>query len=94
MLTIRKDQLQSMAQARPNTTLVAPCPATATWIEVVLVDQNGAPVPNVPYQITLPDGSTQQGMLDQNGSVRFDGIVPGSAQITFSEIDGKEWTAA
>lgn len=94
MLTVRKDQLQSMAKARPNTTLVAPCPADATWIEVVLVDQDGSPVANEKYHITLPDGSIQEGTLDQNGAVRFDSIVPGDAEISFPEIDAKEWKPA
>jgi hypothetical protein len=91
MLTIRDSQKQTMAQSSPNRTMVQACPLSQTWIEVKLVDEDGNPVPDQKYKIVLPDGSIQEGSLDDKGTVRFDGITPGDAQVTFPELDTKEW---
>jgi type VI secretion system secreted protein VgrG len=56
-----------------------------------LIDEVGNPVPDAVYKVTLPDGSVETGTLDEKGFVRFDGIDPGQGQITFPEIDAKEW---
>ena len=91
-LTIRNSQMQAMGAASPNTQVTQPCPNDATWIEVVLLDQDGVVVPGEKYHIQLPDGSQMDGTLDDQGKVRFDSIVPGQAIITFPEIDGREWS--
>lgn len=81
MLTVRNDQIAAMNS--PNRPNVAPCPETATWIEIELLDDNGQPVAGAKYKIELPDRSIHTGTLDQNGRVRYDGILPGSCSITF-----------
>ena len=55
--------------------------ATQSWIGMTLVDQDGTPVPNRPYRIVLPDGSTRDGMLDSNGAAMIQGLDPGNCQI-------------
>ncbi len=92
MLTIRDSQMQAMDESSPNTKLMQPCPNNATWIEVVLVDQDGKVVPGEKYQIKLPDGSMMEGVLDGKGKVRFDSIVEGQATISFPDIDAREWS--
>jgi hypothetical protein len=94
MLTVRDSQVDSMAKDSPGTQMKVPCPADATWIEVQLLDRNQKPMPGEKYKIQLPDSSIMTGALDKDGKVRFDNIVAGQAQITFPEIDSREWDAA
>ncbi len=65
-----------------------------TWIEIVLKDEDGNPVPGEPYRITLPDGSVSEGTLDQNGFARVDGIDPGTCEVTFPNLDKDTWDKA
>ena len=65
-----------------------------SWIELVLQDQDGNPVPGEPYSITLPDGTVAEGTLDEKGFVRVDGIPPGSCQVSFPARDGRDWKKA
>jgi hypothetical protein len=71
----------------------APAPVK-TFVEVKLVDQDGKPVPNERYRLKLPDGSVKDGRLNDSGSVRFDGIDPGNCDISFPDLDTKDWKAA
>jgi hypothetical protein len=61
------------------------------WVEIQLVDQFGKPVPNEPYSITLPDGTTSEGSTDDSGMARVDGIDPGNCKISFTSIDKRSW---
>ncbi|MFO0614314.1 MAG: hypothetical protein U0414_17130 [Polyangiaceae bacterium] len=65
-----------------------------TWIEIVLRDEDGAPVPNEPYVLTLVSGEKRKGSLDERGFARIDGIDPGTCDVTFPKIDGREWRRA
>jgi len=65
-----------------------------SWIEIELVDSLGNPVPGAPYELTLPDGSTAAGSLNEKGLVRVEGIPSGNCQITFPEYDGRSWEKA
>ncbi len=58
-----------------------------SWIEIKLVDEDGQPVPGEEYSIKLPDGSVAQGTLDEKGFARVDGIEPGSAEVSFPNLD-------
>jgi hypothetical protein len=89
MLTIRDAQMQAMAKALPGTRMVLPC--KATWIEVHLVDADKRSVPGQSYRIQLPDSSITQGVLDEQGKVRIEGIMPGQCLVCFPEIDATEW---
>lgn len=91
MLTIRDSQMKAMAKAKPDQQMQVPCQNTATWIEVSLSDEDGNPMSGAEYRIQLPDYSIRQGALNEEGKVRFDGIVPGQAVVEFPEIDGREW---
>lgn len=63
------------------------------YIEIVLTDDEGKPVPNAAYFIELPDGSTKSGRTDANGFARVDGVDPGTAKISFPEFDQDSTTA-
>lgn len=43
------------------------------------------------YQVTLPDGSTQEGNVGDDGVARIEGIDPGSCKISFPKIDKDYW---
>jgi len=65
-----------------------------TWIQIELVDQDGKPVPNEKYRLVLPDGTVQEGKLDENGQAGADGIDPGTCKVSFPDIHAKEWNPA
>jgi hypothetical protein len=65
--------------------------AVKTWIAIQLTDEDGNPVPDVAYSVTLPDGSIMTGSLDDQGFARFDDIDPGKCLVSFPEIHAKEW---
>jgi hypothetical protein len=62
-----------------------------TFIEIVLLDADSRPVAGEAFEITLPDGQVRTGRLDQNGFSRIDGIDPGTCDVRFPGIDGREW---
>ena len=68
-----------------------PPPVLKTFIEIVLLDQDGNPVAGEVFQLTLPDGRVQNGNLDRAGFARVDGIDPGVCDVRFPNIDGREW---
>ncbi|MBZ0120212.1 MAG: carboxypeptidase-like regulatory domain-containing protein [Sandaracinaceae bacterium] len=61
-------------------------PEDGEWIELVVKDQNGQPVPNVRYEVTLPDGQLRTGRLDALGFARLDGIPGGNCKVRFPEL--------
>src|SRR4051794_5178262 len=44
------------------------------WVEILLVDQEGTPVPGHAYRIVVPGGAVVEGSLDSKGRGRVDGI--------------------
>lgn len=62
-----------------------------SWIEVEMIDEEDEPVPGMAYRITLPDGTVAEGTLDEKGFARVEGIVPGTCQITFPDLDKEAW---
>jgi type VI secretion system secreted protein VgrG len=63
-----------------------------SWIEIVLEDEAGKPVPGEAYRITLPDGTTlAEGTLDEKGFARVDNIDPGTCKVTFPNLDKEAW---
>jgi hypothetical protein len=82
------DRLSSLA-ARQQEKVKEP---VKTWIAIELRDEDtGAPVPNERYRLVLPDGSTQEGNLDENRRAEVDEIDFGVCKVTFPDIHAKEW---
>lgn len=69
-------------------------PKKKTWVEVVLVDEDDNPVPNVRFELELPDGSKKSGNLDAEGKTRVTGIDPGTCKVSFPELDARDWEEA
>lgn len=67
---------------------------TKTWIEFKLVDNNDKPIPNERYKVKLTDGTISEGHLSAGGTVRFANIDPGNCDISFPDLDAKDWAAA
>jgi type VI secretion system secreted protein VgrG len=61
------------------------------WVEVHLVDESGADVPNETVRITLPDGTVAEGTTNEKGKYRVDGIDPGNCTVTFPNLDQDAW---
>ena len=60
--------------------------APTDWIQVDVMYDDGTPYDGT-CSIVLPDGRTVDGAPDENGSLRFDGIDPGSCTVSFPELD-------
>ena len=65
-------------------------PKTA-WIEIILVDAEGKPVPGVRYRVTTPDGKVNEGTLNEHGQAGFYQIDPGNCKVTFPDLDKDAW---
>jgi type VI secretion system secreted protein VgrG len=62
------------------------------WIEIILVDMDGNPMPGVKYRITPPGGGEpQEGVLNEHGQAGYYQIEPGNCKITFPELDKDAW---
>jgi probable HAF family extracellular repeat protein len=62
-----------------------------SWIEIQLVDKAGNPMAHEKYELYLPDGSVIEGELDENGIASASGVEPGTADITFPDLDPDSW---
>jgi hypothetical protein len=87
---------QAAATQQPATTTPAqdeeaaqaqPAADERHWIEIALVDDDGNPVPNEMYVIELPDGTQRTGVTDGDGKARVSGVDPGTAKVSFPNLD-------
>lgn len=65
-----------------------------TWVAFRLLDLHGEPIPDVQYELTLADGSVQEGATDANGEARHEGIVRGSCVLVFPDLPETYWEQA
>ena len=61
------------------------------FIEIELLDEEGNPVADEAYFVELPDGSTKSGRTDAKGYARIDGVDPGTAKVSFPDLDKKSY---
>jgi len=62
------------------------------WIEIILVDEVGEPIPNERYRITPPGGdSPQEGRLNEHGQAGYYKIEAGECKVTFPDLDSDAW---
>ncbi|HEX9983259.1 MAG TPA: carboxypeptidase-like regulatory domain-containing protein [Thermoanaerobaculia bacterium] len=59
------------------------------WIEIELLDDDGQPIADEAYLVELPDGSKKTGRTDASGKARVDGVDPGTAKVSFPDLDQK-----
>jgi hypothetical protein len=91
MLNVRQSQMQSMGSANPGRKNVQPCNDTKSWVEIRLLYDDDTPASGIRYKLELPDASIMEGTLDENGSARYDDIVPGTCIVSFPEVHQNEW---
>jgi hypothetical protein len=58
-------------------------PEPHEWIEIELVDEEGAPVANAPVELEMPDGSKRRGVTNAVGKWRIDRIPGGQCRARF-----------
>lgn len=62
------------------------------WIEIILVDEVGEPLPGIRYRITPPGGDPpQEGRLNEHGQAGYYKIEAGECKITFPDLDSDAW---
>ena len=62
------------------------------YIEIVLVDGDGKPVPGEMYKVTAPDGSVDTGSLNEKGYAKITGLDAGSCKVSFPRLDKDYWS--
>ena len=53
------------------------------WMDIVLEDRQGNPIPNKRYRLHLANGEVRTGQLDRNGRSREENIPPGRSRVVF-----------
>lgn len=79
------DAAEKSFSAQSSTETSGSCTET-TWVDIELLDDQGNPVPNEPYRLTLPDGRVIEGKLNDQGLAGIDGIDPGDCEIEFPNL--------
>src|SRR5215204_2507181 len=80
--------LKTMGASRP----VEKPKVKKAWIEIILVDMKGKPIPGVRYKITPPaGGAPKEGKLDEHGQASYYNIEPGECKVTFPDLDKDAW---
>lgn len=65
-----------------------------SWVGLVLEDEEGEPVAGQRVRIKLANGSVREGVSDEKGRIRLEGIPEGNCQVEFVGIDASDWRAA
>lgn len=61
------------------------------WLELELKKQDGKPVANEEYVLTLPDGKTVIGYLDKNGYAKIRVPNKDKCKVVFTNYPGADW---
>ncbi|MCC6877028.1 MAG: hypothetical protein IT378_22170 [Sandaracinaceae bacterium] len=64
------------------------------WIQVQIVDDDGNPVPRVPYELELPSSRVMRGTTNDYGVIYVSGIDPGSCKLRLPRHDASAWEQA
>ena len=64
------------------------------WLEISLVDDAGLPRAGERFFVELPDGSTRAGRLGSDGTARIEGVDPGTAKVSFPDLDQESYAGA
>lgn len=99
LVIFSKSEAVAAPTLRPNIPVTPkPVPArrpvveVTTWVELLVVNEQGEPMPGVAYRITLPDGIQRTGTVDRFGLVRLTGVDPGQCVFELPDVDGRAWS--
>jgi hypothetical protein len=67
-------------------------PEEKHWIEIELLDDDGVPVADELYLVEMPDGSKITGRTDSSGRARIEDVDPGTAKVSFPDLDKSAYT--
>lgn len=56
------------------------------YIDIVLTNQNGTPIPDHDYVLYMPDGSQRKGKLDKTGRAVERNVPPGDFRVEFPNL--------
>jgi hypothetical protein len=84
----------ALTRAEAERSEEVPRPEVEHWIEIVLVDDEGAPVAGERYRVELPNGEIREGRLGVTGKARLSGIDPGRCKVTFPLREPSWWFPA
>ena len=83
-------EVAAAAAASADAPSPAPAPkevAEKTWFRCQLLDEDGEPMANEPYQLKDSSGAVREGKLDQDGCVYIPPILPpGNCVISFPKM--------
>jgi hypothetical protein len=71
---------------------VAPCNEKKHWVEVRMIDETNKPVPGLKCRLRDSADAIHNGMLNNKGICRFDGLPAGDAYVCFPELDQQAWS--
>jgi hypothetical protein len=84
-------QQQRQAAQQQQQAVTPQVARSSTYIDLILVDDDGAPVAGAKYEVTTSDGRELQGSLDAQGRARVQGVGTGPCQVTFPEQPPDAW---
>jgi hypothetical protein len=64
-------------------------PDETHWIEVRLIDEDGAALPNRAYVLVGPDGTERRGFTDSLGTVRWSQLTAGACKFSLPNVASK-----
>jgi hypothetical protein len=88
LLLAQPDLPTPQLSPRPEDEPPRPQGKNRSWIEIELLDEDGRRVA-AELVVTLPDGTKLRPAF--SGFLRIDDIDPGTCDIEFPKIDGREW---
>jgi hypothetical protein len=63
---------------------------STTFVAIKFVDEEGKPIPGIRYKLTLSDGSTREGCVNDQGEAREEDIRhPGECRVEFLDFDNE-----
>jgi Prealbumin-like fold domain/DNA circularisation protein N-terminus len=68
-----------------------PIASSNSEITFQLLNEEGSPYAQQPYEIILPNGRTQTGQLDDQGQAHLDNIPAGICSLSFPNLDAEDW---
>ncbi len=68
-----------------------PEPEKKAWVELELLDAKGNPLAGELFRVTLAGGKLVEGVLDDSGRVRLEGLAEGDVEVTFPNLDAADW---
>jgi len=63
-----------------------------TWLNVIIKDDEGKPVPNQKFVVTFDNGHSIKGQVNENGFAHLDPVPEGKHQIELLDVDRREWS--